>query len=205
MALNRDDVLAEAIALADERGLDDLTLRGLATRLGVQAPTLYWHVKNKAELLDALSDAIMAEAIAGLEAVPAPGAAEQDAWRPWLAEVLVALRRAMLAHRDGARIVAGARGSLGRVDYSERVMTVLIGHGMTAEQAWLTTLAGQRYTIGHVLAEQGPDSQPEAEDFTRRFPLLTEAVGAYFGSGGDADGLFRHGIRMLLALPASED
>src|SRR6266540_7463410 len=43
MALDKDRIVAEAVALLDEGGLDGVTLRKLAQRLGVQAPTLYWH------------------------------------------------------------------------------------------------------------------------------------------------------------------
>jgi len=68
MALTRHDVITGALDLADADGLDALTLRSLATRLGVQAPTLYWHVRNKAELLDALGDAIMDDVFDGLPA-----------------------------------------------------------------------------------------------------------------------------------------
>jgi TetR/AcrR family tetracycline transcriptional repressor len=51
------------MSLVDAEGLDALTLRALAGRLGVQAPTLYWHVRNKAELLDALADRIMGDVL----------------------------------------------------------------------------------------------------------------------------------------------
>lgn len=47
-------MVREGLALTDEQGLEVLSLRTLAARLGVQAPTLNWHVKNKSELLDAV-------------------------------------------------------------------------------------------------------------------------------------------------------
>ena len=55
MAVTRDDVIQTAIQLLQEVGLDGLTLRRLATELGISAPTLYWHVKDKRELLDLMS------------------------------------------------------------------------------------------------------------------------------------------------------
>ena len=57
--LNRDDVLRAALDLLNEVGIDALTTRKLAERLGVQSPTLYWHFKNKAALLDAMSQAVL--------------------------------------------------------------------------------------------------------------------------------------------------
>ncbi|HHT8960921.1 TPA: TetR family transcriptional regulator, partial [Burkholderia cenocepacia] len=59
--LTRDTVLRAALDLLDEVGIDGLSTRRLAERLGVQSPTLYWHFRNKAELLDAMAEAIMLE------------------------------------------------------------------------------------------------------------------------------------------------
>jgi AcrR family transcriptional regulator len=56
VALDKQRIIEEAVALLDERGLDGVTMRNLAVRLDVQAPTLYWHVRNKAALIDELAD-----------------------------------------------------------------------------------------------------------------------------------------------------
>ncbi|HEX6836091.1 MAG TPA: helix-turn-helix domain-containing protein, partial [Polyangia bacterium] len=53
MALSREDVLAGAMRLLDEVGLDALTMRRLAEELDVQAGAIYYHFKDKQELLDA--------------------------------------------------------------------------------------------------------------------------------------------------------
>ena len=136
MPLDRDQVLHEAMRLVDDGGLD------------VQAPTLYLHGKNKA----ALPDAIMDEAIA---AVPAPALGGGDG-REWLLAALGQLRAAMLRHRDGARIVSGARYSMRRGDFSELAMATLVGHGIDLHQARRLVLAGERCTVGGVLEEQSP-------------------------------------------------
>ncbi|MEV6847537.1 TetR/AcrR family transcriptional regulator C-terminal domain-containing protein [Actinoplanes sp. NPDC051411] len=119
--------------------------------MGVQAPTLYWHVKNKAALLDGLADAFMDEAIAALPAPPSEGDG-----REWLLAALGQLRAAMLRHRDGARIVSGARYSMRRGDFSERAMATLVDHGVDLRRARLLVLAGERYTVGWILEEQSP-------------------------------------------------
>lgn len=213
MPLNRDQVLREALRLVDDDGLDALSLRILAARLGVQAPTLYWHVKNKAALLDALADAIMDEAIGALP--PAPGekdkagektkAGEKDeAGREWLLAALGELRSAMLRHRDGARIVSGARYSMRRGDFSELAIATLVGHGVDLRQARLLVLAGERYTVGWVLEEQSPAPETPGLDpgaLRARFPLITQGVMEYFGEGHGADDLFRDVGRIVLHLP----
>jgi TetR/AcrR family transcriptional regulator, tetracycline repressor protein len=59
MAVTRDQIVAAALAQLDEAGLDGLTLRRLAERLGIRAPTLYWHVRDKRELMDLVAGAVM--------------------------------------------------------------------------------------------------------------------------------------------------
>jgi TetR/AcrR family tetracycline transcriptional repressor len=197
--LDREQVLRGAMRLLDDEGLDALSLRTLAGRLGVRAPTLYWHVRNKAELLDALADAIMDEAIAS---VPEPG----GDGRGWLLAALGQFRAAMLRHRDGARVVSGARYSLRRGDFSERAMATLVDHGIDLHHARLLVLAGERYTVGWVLEEQASvPPAPDRADLTvealrARFPVTTQAITEYFGTGRTADDLFQDIARVVLNL-----
>ncbi|SEH00103.1 regulatory protein, tetR family [Nonomuraea solani] len=60
-ALNREKVLDAALALADEEGIDGLTMRRLAKVLGVEAMSLYNHVSNKADLLDGIAERVFAQ------------------------------------------------------------------------------------------------------------------------------------------------
>jgi TetR/AcrR family tetracycline transcriptional repressor len=200
MALTRQDVISGALALADDEGLDALTLRSLATRLGVQAPTLYWHVRNKAELLDALADQIMDDVLDNLT----PSAPDAD-WRGWLLGAATTMRSILLRHRDGARIVAGARTSLRRADFSERAITTLADAGLVLSAARLYVLAVERFTVGYVLEEQSPhpddpDRQPTPEALTQRFPNVTRAVIDYFQSGRTTDDLFEDEVRLILRM-----
>lgn len=199
MTLDRQQVIDEALRLLGEQGLDALSLRTLAARLGVQAPTLYWHIGSKGELLDALADAIMDDAVG---AVPAhrPG----GGWSEWLLGALVALRGAMLRHRDGARVVSGARLSLRRADFSELAISALVADGIELHRARLLVLAGERFTVGYVLEEQAPvDPQqqaPDVEELRRRFPLITQSVTEYFSSGRTSDDLYRDIARVVLGM-----
>src|SRR6187399_3364854 len=59
--LTRDRVLRAAIALADETGLEALTMRKLGQQLGVEAMSLYNHVANKDDLLDGMIDIVFSE------------------------------------------------------------------------------------------------------------------------------------------------
>ncbi|MCW2370092.1 TetR family transcriptional regulator [Sphingobium sp. B11D3D] len=98
IALDRARIVAAAFAQLEETGLDGLSMRPLASRLGVQAPALYWHVPDKSALLRMMAKEIYAGAYA---AIPA-----SLGWRDWLIELGRALRRTFVAHRDGARLCA---------------------------------------------------------------------------------------------------
>ncbi len=88
--LSRERIVTEAVALADAEGLDRLSMRALAGRLGVEAMSLYHHVPNKDALLDAMVDAVFAELH-----TPVVG----GAWRPELRARSVSGRTALLRHR----------------------------------------------------------------------------------------------------------
>jgi TetR/AcrR family tetracycline transcriptional repressor len=200
LALDRQQVIDAARQLLDDDGLDALSFRTLAGRLGVQAPTLYWHIGSKAELLDALADTIMDDAI---RAIPKSGVG--DDWAEWLLTVLLELRTAMLRHRDGARIVSGARLSLRRGDFSEAVMSTLVDHGIELHRARLLTLAGERFTVGYVLEEQAPtdatQQAPSIDELQLRFPTTVQAIGEYFSAGRSSDDLFQDVVRVILGAP----
>jgi TetR/AcrR family transcriptional regulator, tetracycline repressor protein len=200
VALDRQQVIDEALQLLDDEGLEALSLRTLAGRLGVQAPTLYWHIGSKAELLDSLADAIMDDAIRAI-----PESRPDGDWADWLLTALVDLRNAMLRHRDGARIVSGARLSLRRGDFSESAMSTLVDHGIELQQARLLVLAGERFTVGYVLEEQAPtdatQQAPDVDELLHRFPVMTQAIGQYFSVGRTPDDLYRDTARLILGLP----
>ena len=93
--LSRDRVLEAAIALADEGGIERLTMRRLGEDLGVEAMSLYNHVSNKEDLLNGMIDALFAEI-----ALPLGGAD----WKQPMPERALSLR-------DGLAAVAGPSAS----------------------------------------------------------------------------------------------
>ena len=87
--LSRERVIRGAIAVADAGGLGSLTMRSLAQELGVKPMSLYHHVSNKDEILDAITDAVFSE----IE-LPPVGAE----WRPAMRERAISARRALGRH-----------------------------------------------------------------------------------------------------------
>lgn len=199
MALDKERIVTEAVALLDDGGLDGVTLRRLAQRLGVQAPTLYWHIRNKAELVNALAEAILE---AELTQLKPPG--EDEPWREWLIGVAQRLRRAMLAHPDGARVVSAAHLSPTMAAVSELAMSTLVDRGLPLRQARLTVLVVQRFTIGHVLEEQSPPDEDaldgfDHDAFAKRHPTAVAAITDYFQPGRTVDDLFRDSLDLILS------
>src|SRR3954470_12840581 len=101
MAIDRGRIVEEALLLLNEVGIDKLTTRKLAERLGVQQPALYWHFKNKSALLDAVNGEMLARF--HKHRLPSPG----ESWDEFTFSNARSFRVALLSVRDGARINAG--------------------------------------------------------------------------------------------------
>ncbi len=86
--LTRAAVVGRALALADASGLDGLTIRKLATELGVTPMALYWHFRGKDELLEGLAEQVWSEIDISVE----PAAAWPDQLRGLLESLLTVLR-----------------------------------------------------------------------------------------------------------------
>jgi TetR/AcrR family tetracycline transcriptional repressor len=199
VALDRQRIVTEAVALLDDSGLDGVTLRRLAARLGVQAPTLYWHLRNKAALVNAIAEAILEAEFADLRP-PAPG----ERWQDWLTTVASRLRSALLAHPDGARVASAAQLSATMATVSDTAMRVLTEQGVPLREARLTVLAVERFTIGHVLEEQAPRptgtdlADFDAEAFAAAHPTIIAAITDYFQDGRDVDTLFHDTLAIII-------
>ena len=96
-------VVRAGLEILDAEGLENVTLRRIADKLSVQAPALYWHFKDKADIIDDMAQAILKEG--GIEDLVAPS--DSKAWAEWLTRTAHSLHKAMLSHREGGRIVAG--------------------------------------------------------------------------------------------------
>jgi TetR/AcrR family tetracycline transcriptional repressor len=145
--LDRAAIVEMALKVLDDVGLDQFSTRRLAAELGVKGPSLYWHFKNMAELRDLMGDKLLTDAL------PAPDA-EGD-WRTWLAEGARGYRRAALSHRDGARILAGARPTAARrANRFAPNIARLQREGFSENDARASFMVLARFAMGFALAEQ---------------------------------------------------
>ncbi|ROS21295.1 TetR/AcrR family transcriptional regulator C-terminal domain-containing protein [Raoultella terrigena] len=151
--IQREQVIEAALELLDEVGLEAITTRKLAQKLGVESATLYWHFKNKANLLEEMASAVLAKH----HSLPVPE--ETTEWANWLAENARSFRRALLAHRDGALLHAGTTPArVGGETFYPKV-AYLVRVGFTQAEAAMTLGTISEYTLGCVLEEQSrPDS-----------------------------------------------
>ncbi|WP_079194591.1 TetR/AcrR family transcriptional regulator C-terminal domain-containing protein [Streptomyces sp. CB02923] len=159
--VNREIVVSEALDLLDEVGLDTVSTRRLAKRLGVEQPSLYWYFRTKKDLLAAMAEAAMAPHAA------APLPTPDDDWRDWFLDNTRSFRRTLLMRRDGARLHAGSTPA-GDLDRIRRKMTFLVTSGVPERDAQMAMLAAGRFTVGSALEEQadagsGDDSEPQAD------------------------------------------
>jgi TetR/AcrR family tetracycline transcriptional repressor len=195
MKLDSEVILEAALALLDEVGMDKLSTRLLAERLGVQQPALYWHFKNKRALLDAMNGEILRRAHE--RRLPLP----DESWDTFLRENARSFRRALLARRDGARLHAGSEPDPGDLEMVEAQLAAVVSRGMPATQAMALMIALGRYTVGWVLEEQAapPDAaqrQQTLDAAAASRPLLAEAFASYRKAGPDA--MFEIGVDLML-------
>ena len=94
--LTRERVLRTAVALADQRGIESLSMRKLAQAMDVVPMALYRHVANKDELLDGLVDVVVGEIDP-----PVSGAD----WKTTIRERILSARRALLRHPWASRLM----------------------------------------------------------------------------------------------------
>ncbi|MGW7608477.1 TetR/AcrR family transcriptional regulator [Streptomyces sp. NPDC054766] len=199
--LDKRQVVGTALRLLNETGLDGLTLRAIAKELDVQAPALYWHFKNKQELLDEMATEMYRRMVEDTGVEPDAG------WRERLLAANRGLRAALLSYRDGAKVFSGSRftGTLHAVEM-ERTLKLFTEAGFSLAQAVRATSTTYVYTIGFVTEEQGvqplPGERREGYDVTERarrmadFPLSAAAGAEIFE---DYERHFEEGLSLVVA------
>ena len=126
-SLSRERVIAQAVALADEKGLAALSMRALAGRLGVEAMSLYHHVAGKEALLDPMLDVVFAEMH-----LPVIG----GDWRAELRARSVSGRTVLLRHRWAVGMMDSPRNpGQESIRHHDAVLGCLAAGGFSLEAA----------------------------------------------------------------------
>jgi AcrR family transcriptional regulator len=200
--LSRERVLRGAVAVADAGGIDSLTIRSLAQRLGVKPMSVYHYVANKDEILDGIVDLVFGE----IE-LPAP----DGDWRAELRRRADSARKALRAHPWAIGLME-SRASPGpaTLRHHDAVIATLRGAGFSHTLTAHAYALLDSYVYGFALQEaglpfQGSDSvgtvaEPIMEQFTTgEYAHLVEmATDYYLRPGYDFGQEFHWGLDLIL-------
>lgn len=200
--LSRDRVLDAALAIADTGGLEALTIRSLAQELGAKPMSVYYHVDNKDEILDALVDVVFSEI-----ALPVPG----KAWRPEMARRAHSARDVLARHRWAIGLLESRRSpGPANLRHHDAVLATLRAAGFSAAMTAHAYALLDSYVYGFALQEaalpfEGPDSVGSVAEpmmalmAAGEYPHLVEmATSYYLQPGYDFADEFRFGLDLVL-------
>ncbi|WDS38014.1 TetR/AcrR family transcriptional regulator C-terminal domain-containing protein [Pseudoxanthomonas sp.] len=196
--IKQEHIIEAAFTLLDEAGIEGVSLRKLACRLGIRAPSLYWHFKSKQALIDALADALIRDV--------ARDVPQGQHWRATLRQVADEFRSGFKAHRDGARVYAGtfiATENVLRV--GETCIGALVEAGADVGFATATAMDLVYYVMGFVIEEQAlPQDWHALDSVQHEFLALAEARFPHcwsareFLAEPEYEIRFRNGVDLLL-------
>lgn len=199
--VNRERVLRTAMALADERGIDALTMRELAGRLGIEAASLYNHVSGKDDLLTGMTDLVIAE-------IDLPS--ESTGWREAMRRRALSARALFGRHPWAAALIdTRMQAAPSGLAYADRVLGTLLRAGLSPAVAGNAFLALDSYIYGYerqrsILARDdggaSTDGVQEVVDAIQpgAFPALAAVAAAYAEQPFDEDAGFAFGLDLLL-------
>jgi AcrR family transcriptional regulator len=195
-------VLGAAVLLADEDGIESLTMRELGLRLGVEAMSLYNHVANKDDILDGMVDLVVGEIDLPSDAVD---------WREAMRRRAISAQSVFSRHPWASALIDSRQSSgPARLRYFDWVLGTLRRAGFTLETAAHAFSVVDSYIYGfgrqQLNMSAAGDMEPEemAEAFLRaipadEYPYLREMVVDYaMGSGHDESADFEFGLDLIL-------
>ena len=200
--LSRERVLQAAVALADDAGIDSLSMRRLGQELGVEAMSLYHHVANKEDLLDAMVDVVFSE-------IDLPSS--QDTWKTAMRRRAVAVRSALARHPWAIGLME-SRTSPGpaTLRHHDAVIGCLRDGGFSIAQVAHAFSVIDSYIYGFALQERSlPFNTPEettqlaqamlAHFPTDEYPHLSELTLEHvLQPGYDYADEYEHGLELIL-------
>jgi TetR/AcrR family transcriptional regulator, tetracycline repressor protein len=171
--LTRRQVVDEALACVDAEGVDALTMRKLADRLGVYPTAVYWHAGSKAALLAAVCERALADMrLPAVDAGP---------WQDWLRAMARSARVALHAHPNIVPVMSSQlQVTTSSFPLAESVLAVLESAGFRGEQltdAYNTVIGFLfGFLFGELSAEPPEAEQNWTRDFRRRLESVDPAV-----------------------------
>jgi AcrR family transcriptional regulator len=164
--LSRERVLRAALALADEGGIESLTMRRLGQELGVEAMSLYNHVANKDDILDGLVDLVFSEI-----ALPS----DRAEWKSAMRQRAISARDVLLRH-PWATSLMNSRPKPGpsTLRHNDSVLGSLRGAGFTVDLAAHAFSVIDGYIYGFALQQTNLPSHTSEESAQLAGSILRE-------------------------------
>ena len=200
--LSRERVLLAAVAVADAQGYDALTIRSLATHLGVQPMALYYHVANKAAILDGILDLVFAE-------IEIPS--REGEWRTEMAHRAQSARSALGRHPWAIVLLqSGTAPGPATLRHHDAVIGTLRGAGFSVAETAHAFALLDSYIYGFALSEaalpiNGPRTVAEvaaamvAKNPLDDYPHLAEfSMEHIMQPGYDFGSEFEFGLELIL-------
>ncbi|MFI5952804.1 TetR/AcrR family transcriptional regulator [Cryptosporangium sp. NPDC051539] len=198
MKLSRELIVDAGMRAFAERGYAGMSMRQIADALDVHAGSLYYHVKNKEQLLAMLADRVAGEAYdagaAALASLP-----PEASWEERVGAQLAALRTSLRARAGAPALLAASPALLtpAALALMERLQQTLDAAGVPAADRGVAADTLLSYVTGFVLQEQSDTASPPdaraAAGLAAAYPLTVA------GSGSDPDTMFRSSVRVLCA------
>jgi TetR/AcrR family transcriptional regulator, tetracycline repressor protein len=157
--LSRDAVIQASLDLLDAVGVTGLSMRAVAERLGVKAASLYWHLRDKEQLLESVAGAV-------LDRVEVP--VSPPGWRPQVAAACEQLTTLLTAHRAAADVVIGSLPAVQRSRLVRELGRTLAAAGVDHPEAAAFALV--------VAAAASASVTPKATARPRQGSLMTLAI-----------------------------
>ena len=200
--LSRERVLHTALRIADEEGIESLSMRRLASELGVNPMSLYNHVADKDDLLDGLADLAVGEV-----AVPSSG----EEWKSALRRRAVSVREMLERHPWASGVIESRiNPSPARLRYPESVIGCLRQAGFSVELAIHAFFTLDSYIYGfaqqqHNLPESPPEGLGRVAEMTLaalppdEYPYLREVIVEHVAKAGFRyEDAFAFGLDLIL-------
>jgi AcrR family transcriptional regulator len=154
-ALDRQRIVDTGLAIVDTEGIEALSLRRLADDLGVTPMAIYWHVADKAELLDRIGERV-------LEIIVIPPAVGD--WRRQLRDVHQAMLRPLLEHPNAVELMVGrARYGSAGITLFERILSILLAAGLSPAQAFDAYQSLYLFQLGYITTSRRSPEFREAQ------------------------------------------
>jgi AcrR family transcriptional regulator len=166
--LTRDLVLRAAVGIADRDGIAAVTMRRLGAELGVEAMSLYYHLKGKDALLDGVAETLVEEVVAAASAIDGDGE-----WRAVLRARFLAAREVMLRHRWGPGLLNTRKTvPFGVMRYYDSIIGVMLAAGFSYRIAHRALHAFGSMPLGFVQEVFSPSADDGDADLSAVADLL---------------------------------